>query len=292
MTARSTPRSCWSARTESSHRCDARPSHSRDRGGRFAGLSRLVVPRLRFSQKTVHDARVVEFNRDQGGFARAGYVIYLRPCQADPLRRRRLSDPMVPLGAPVQHAGLHVQPRRGRAEARGARAWNRIPNRDLRRDQPSRRAEPDHSRSQAPRRALAHRHRRGAVEPVSARFRPGAGVSGRGPAGLHRRIPRLGLHRDAAGNADRDAGGAGDGRFPVRRRSGGAPARRGPSRRLARDLEAALQFHGPIALASPANNETPIACASRISDGISGSIAIQPETWNPPMQTCTPAARN
>ena len=36
----------------------------------------------------------------------------------------------------------------------------------------------------------------------------------------------------------------------------------------------------------------PSACASRISGGISGSMAMQPETWKPPMQTGRPAARN
>ena len=44
--------------------------------------------------------------------------------------------------------------------------------------------------------------------------------------------------------------------------------------------------------ASPAKNEMPSACASRISGGISGSIAMQPETWKPPMPTGSPAARN
>ena len=41
-----------------------------------------------------------------------------------------------------------------------------------------------------------------------------------------RRIPRLGLHRHAAGNARRAARGAGARHFPVCRRSRGAPARR------------------------------------------------------------------
>ena len=49
-----------------------------------------------------------------------GFVIYLRSRQADPLRRRRLSDPVVPLGAAVQHARLHEQPGRGRQQARGS----------------------------------------------------------------------------------------------------------------------------------------------------------------------------
>ena len=44
--------------------------------------------------------------------------------------------------------------------------------------------------------------------------------------------------------------------------------------------------------ASPAKNEIPSACASRISGGISGNMAMQPEMWKPPMQTGSPAARN
>ena len=201
--ARSTPRSCWSARTGSSLRCEVRPSLSSAHCSQFAGLSRLVLPKRRFTQKTVHDARVVEFNRDQAGFARAGYVIYLCPRQADPLRRRRLSDPMVPLGAAVQHAGLHEQPGRGRRQrevlgtgtsrsnstpmTRPTAAWCRAASFVI-------------SSGGRPR---AGWPRRRAIEPVSARRRSRAAVSRRGPAGLHRRLPRLGLHRDAAGNADR-----------------------------------------------------------------------------------------
>ena len=32
--------------------------------------------------------------------------------------------------------------------------------------------------------------------------------------------------------------------------------------------------------------------AAAMSGGNSGSIEMQPETWNPPIATCTPAARN
>ena len=102
---------------------------------------------------------------------------------------------------------------------------------------------------QAPGRASAGRHRRRAVEPVSARDRHRAPVPRRGRAGLHRRVPRLGLHRHAAGNARRTARGAGARHCPVRRRSGGAPARRSAARRMARRDEAALQLHGPSPLA-------------------------------------------
>ena len=103
-------------------------------------------------------------------------------------------DPMVPLGDPVQHAGLPQRPCRGRAPAQGAgrrtstsactpttrptaaSARTRI-IRAIRRD----------------RRPGADRPRRRAVEPVPARRRPGAALPRGRPAGLHRRLPRLRL---------------------------------------------------------------------------------------------------
>ena len=41
--------------------------------------------------------------------------------------------------------------------------------------------------------------------------------------------------------------------------------------------------------ASPAKIEMPSACASLMSSGSSFSMARQPETWKPPIMTCTPA---
>ena len=57
------------------------------------------------------------------------------------------------------------------------------------------------------------------------------------------------------------AGRAGDRHFAVRRRIGGAPARRGAARRLERPAEAALQFHGPVALARGRAGADPAAQA-------------------------------
>ena len=84
---------------------------------------------------------------------------------------------------------------------------------------------------------------------------------------MRRRVPCLGLHRDAAGDAGRAEGGAGDGRLAVRRRSRGASARRGASRRLARRIEAALQFHGPPAVARGRACADPAAQACRAHIG-------------------------
>ena len=107
------------------------------------------------------------------------------------------------------------------------------------------------------------RHRRRAVEPVSARLRHRAEVPRRRGAGLHRRIPRLGLHRHAAGNARRAARGAGARHFAVCRRIRGAPARRGHARRVAGRDEAALQFHGRPSLARGRAGADPAAQACR-----------------------------
>jgi hypothetical protein len=55
-----------------------------------------------------------------------------------------------------------------------------------------------------------------------------------------------------------------------------------------REIDAAC----PPSAASPAKEEMPSAAALRISSGISGNIATQPETWKPPIQTGKPARRN
>ena len=70
-----------------------------------------------------------------------------------------------------------------------------------------------------PRRVRPSRHRRRAVEPVSARARHRAPVPRRRRAGDDRRLPRVRLPRHAAGAAGRPQGRARHGRQPVRRRA-------------------------------------------------------------------------
>ena len=98
------------------------------------------------------------------GFA----AVSFRDDQADALRRRRLSDPMVALGDSVQHAGLPERPRRGRARRAGARARRRDPPAHLRRDQPAGPAGSDHPDDPQGRRPGADR-RSSACSPTSFR---------------------------------------------------------------------------------------------------------------------------
>ena len=122
-------------------------------------------------------------------------------------------------------------------------------------DETNRRVRPDRIIRDDPqgRRQGADRPGRRAVEPVSARGRSGAAVPRRRPAGLHRRLPRLRLHRHAAGAAAGHARGAGARHLALRRRSRGGPARRGAARRLERHAQAALQLHGQAAGAARAS---------------------------------------
>ena len=139
-----------------------------------------------------------------------------------------------------------------------------IEGRDLRRDQSPRVPEPDHPRPQAQGRPGADRHRRGAVEPISARD------------GHRAPVPRRRAIRSAIGGfhvsgciamlpempAELD-GGAGARHFAVRRRIRGASARRGAARRVERYAEAALQFHGQAAVAQRRAGADPAAQACR-----------------------------
>ena len=135
--------------------------------------------------------------------------------------------------------------------------------RHLRRDQSPRVPEPDHPRPQAPGRAGADRHRRGAVEPISARCGYRASVSRGRLSGLPRRLPRLGLPCHAARASVGDRRGAGARHFDVRRRSRRASARRSAARRLEQRAEAALQFHGQAAVARWRAGADPAAQACR-----------------------------
>ena len=80
-----------------------------------------------------------------------------------------------------------------------------------------------------------------------ARGRSGAALPGRRPAGLHRRLPRLRLHRHAAGTAAGHPRRAGARHLVLRRRGRRRPVRRGAAGRLERQARAALQPHGQAA---------------------------------------------
>ena len=120
----------------------------------------------------------------------------------------------------------------------------------------------------------ADRPGRRAVEPVSARGRSGPAVPRRRPAGLHRRLPRLRLHRHAAGVAARHQSGAGPRHLVLRRRGRGRPARRGAARRLERQAEAALQLHGRPAVARGRAAAVPAAQARARTSGSLSSIDL------------------
>ena len=131
----------------------------------------------------------------------------------------------------------------------------------------------------ARRRPRADRAGRRAVQPIPARRRSRAAVPRGRAAGLHRRLPCLGLHRDAARDAARHARGAGARHLVLRRRGRGGPARRGAARRLERHAAAALQLHGRPAgarrraAADPAAASTCAAPPARCRASISGAAA-------------------
>ena len=131
------------------------------------------------------------------------------------------------IGHPLQHACLPERPGRGRAtpQVLGPDVEIRLHTYD----ETNRRMRPDRiirMISQA-RRQGADRPRRRAVQSVSARGRSCRPVPRGGPAGLHRRLPCLRLHRHAAGDAAGDARCAGARHLVLCRRSRGRPARPG-----------------------------------------------------------------
>ena len=104
---------------------------------------------------------------------------------------------MVPLGVPSNTLGLHERPGRGRARRE---VWGRRRIRSAHLStKPTGGCGPSGSSADPnARRPGAGRPRRRAVESISARHGYGPAVSRCRHAGLHRRLPRLGLHRHAA----------------------------------------------------------------------------------------------
>ena len=165
-------------------------------------------------------------------------LFHLGADQAVALRRRRLPDPVVALGDPVELAGLPLRPGRGRAA--GARCSGPTSNFACTPiDETNTRVRPDRiirMIRQAGGRALIPGRR--ADQPVPARGRSRPPVPRRRPAGVHRRLPRLRLPRDAA----RDA--AGDRARRRRSASHCLPAR--PSGRLDEVLRDAQRQAAPL----------------------------------------------
>ena len=156
---------------------------SRDPAADWSTVRGLPVPDVRDSARQVFRSRLrrmMSTDKDTSpvGFARRVLPLHLRLDQADPLRRSGLSDPVVPLGAAVQHARLHEQP--GGRRARPARSSGRAstsPSRPTTRPTAAFfRAESSANSARRGGRALVG-HRRRAVEPVSARPRSSPGGS-------------------------------------------------------------------------------------------------------------------
>ena len=171
----------------------------------------------------------------------------------------------------------------------------RHPHPHLRRDQPPGPSGPDHRDDPPRRRPRADRPGRRAVQPVSARGRSGAAVPRRRPAGLHRRLPRLRLHRDAAGDCrptSREAQAMGISLF-----AGEAEEQRLDEvlrDAYARHAEAALQLHGRPAGAGRRAGADPAARAraahrrARCRASISAAAA-RTSARSAPSSTCRAA---
>ena len=129
------------------------------------------------------------------------------------------------------------------AERRVLGDGRRDPDHRLGRDQHPHPARRDHPADPRTRRARAGRPRRRADQPVPARRRHRPAAARRGHPGLHRRVPRQRLHRDAAGHAAGAARGDGPRHHALRRRGGGAAATSCCSAADRRRAEAALQLH-------------------------------------------------
>ena len=161
--------------------------------------------------------------------------------QAVALRRRRLRHPVDEIGAAVQFARVPLRHRAGVDADPGARRRRRHRDFPDRRDQYARPPGPHRPADQASGRPRTRRLCRRPVEPVPACAGPRPSPAGGWRQGLHRRLPCLGLPRDAAGEAGFAQRGARPRHFAVRRRGGG-PVRRGAARRRGRNPEADLQL--------------------------------------------------
>ena len=204
--------------------------------------------------------------------SRCFHLVLIKPSHYDddgyPIQWVKAAIPSNTLRLP-QRAG-------GRRQAsRGARARHRDPPPHVRRDQPAGPARSHHPRDPPRGRRRADRDGRGAVEPVSPRRRSGAAVSGRRPAGVHRRVSRVGLDRDAARDAAGNARGAGARHLVLCRRSRAGPARRGVARRQRRRAASRSTISWTICRRSKASRRrccrhatsagSPVRCRASIS---------------------------